>query len=83
MDYKIEFENILMGKLYYKNGYDYYPANEILYNHPLIQKLIKDSEELVELKKEIKSIIHLILNCPLDKQNIEELKAKANLYKRK
>jgi hypothetical protein len=45
-DYKKAFENILKGKLYYKNSNEYHQANDIIYNHPFIQDLIKKAERL-------------------------------------
>ena len=43
-------KNILIGKLYYKNGNEYFPANEMLFNHPIIQDLIKKADRLSQIE---------------------------------
>jgi Tfp pilus assembly ATPase PilU len=55
-DYKKAFENILKGKLYYKNGNEYHPANDIIYNHPFIQDLINKAERLETIESVLNSV---------------------------
>jgi hypothetical protein len=60
-DYKKAFENILKGKLYYKNSNEYHQANDIIYNHPFIQDLIKKAERLEAIENaDDNSILHAL-----------------------
>lgn len=65
---KDDIRNMLMGKLYYRNGDNYIPAMDIIADHPLVTELLEnqtvlmDDDEICKLSKRFEDLKEVVDN---------------------